>query len=57
MLVLVALITALACWLADVVNGPARELITLVGLGGVLMLPELLYQLCQFFSSGAPPDA
>jgi hypothetical protein len=56
MLVLVALLAGLACWLGDVANGPARELITVVGLGGVLMLPELFYQLGQFFSSGAPPD-
>ncbi len=42
--------------LNNIENIPSKELTTFVLLAGLLMLPELFYQLCQFFSSGSMLD-
>jgi hypothetical protein len=42
--------------LNNIENIPSKELTTFVLLAGLLMLPELFYQLCQFFSSGSTLD-
>ena len=56
----VVLILSSLLWLAlrlySVANPPDRELKALLLVGGVLVLPELLYQLRQFFSSSATLD-
>jgi hypothetical protein len=56
----VGLVLSSLVWLAlslyDVANPPDRELRALVIVSAIMMLPELLYQLRQFFSSGSTLD-
>jgi hypothetical protein len=51
---------SLLVWLVfrrnDVVSMSDQELGAFVALGSVLMLPELLYQVRQFFTSGSRQD-
>ena len=55
-LVIVSLLVWFVFRLNDVVSMSDRELGAIVVLGSVLMLPELLYQVHQLFTSGSRPD-
>jgi hypothetical protein len=55
-LVLFSLVVWLDHRLNHVVNVTDREAMAFVGLAGLLMLPELLHQLHQFFTSGSRSD-
>jgi hypothetical protein len=55
-LVSFSLIVWLIYFLINNVNVPVKELSAVAAFGAFLMLPEMLYQLCQFLSSKAPLD-
>ena len=55
-LVIVSLLVWFVFRLNDVVSMSDRELGAFVVLGSVLMLPELLYLVHQFFTSSSRPD-